>query len=52
MVLFIKCIRIINEFIKNIQGIDDGSPTSNFLKAAENNVIFGNTPETPQKNTF
>jgi hypothetical protein len=36
---------MINKFIENNQGTDDVSPTSNFLKVAENNVIL----ETPQK---
>jgi hypothetical protein len=45
MISFIKCICVINEFIENNQGIDDVSPTSNFLKVPENNVIL----ETPQK---
>jgi hypothetical protein len=45
MISFIKCICIINEFIESNQGTDDVSPTSNFSKVAENNVIL----ETPQK---
>jgi hypothetical protein len=45
MILFIKCIHIIYEFIENKQGTDDVSPTSIFLKVAKNNVIL----ETPQK---
>ncbi len=47
MILFIQCFHIINEFIANNQVIDDVSPTSIFLKIAENNVIL----ETPQKST-
>jgi hypothetical protein len=45
MILFLKCICIINEFIENHQGTDDVSPTSNFSQVAENDVIL----ETPQK---
>jgi hypothetical protein len=47
LILFIQCIRIINEFIANYQVSDDVSPTSNFSKYTENNVIL----ETPQKPT-
>jgi hypothetical protein len=47
LILFIKCIRIMNEFIANNQVSDNVSPTSNFSKYAENNVIL----ETPQKPT-
>jgi hypothetical protein len=47
MILFINCICITNEFIRNNQVEDDVSPTSNFLKVAGNNVIL----ETPQKPT-
>jgi hypothetical protein len=50
--LFIECIGIINEFIENNQGTDDVSPTSNFLKVAENNVIFETPQNPPQKILF
>jgi hypothetical protein len=45
MILLIKCIRTMNEFIENNQGADDVGPDSIFLTVAENNVIL----ETPQK---
>ncbi len=45
MILFIKWIRIINEFVENNQGTDDVGHTFNILKVAEKNVVL----ETPQK---
>ncbi len=52
MLSFIKCIRIINEFFKNEQGIDDVSPTSNHVKVAENNVMLKAPQKSPKQLLF
>jgi hypothetical protein len=52
MLLFIQCIWIINEFVKNKQGIDDVSPTSNHVKAAENNVMLKAPQKSPKQLLF
>jgi hypothetical protein len=52
MILCLTCVHLINVFFESNQGLDDVSPTSNLLKLADNNVIFGFTPKTPQNITF
>jgi hypothetical protein len=52
MILFLNCIYIINEFIESHQETDDVSPTSNFSKVAENDVILETPQKPPQKLLF